>query len=59
MTHTFTCAMCRQTFESDRTEEEADAECLAVFGCTKETEPCNEVCDDCWGRIDPHQFEVA
>lgn len=43
----YTCAECGGEFESDWTEEEAQAERLALFGDVPE-EDMEQVCDDCF-----------
>ena len=47
---TFTCAMCKHTFESDWTEAEAQAEYESAFGAYAETDK-SAVCDDCYKKF--------
>lgn len=44
---TYTCAVCKGTFESDWTDEEADAEALEKF-TPEELKDRVVVCDDCY-----------
>lgn len=44
---TYTCAVCKNTFEEDWTEEEAIAELHETFG-NFSTDECAVVCDDCY-----------
>jgi len=52
MSEVFKCAMCGETFEKARTEEEALEELNELFGDTP-VEECEVVCDDCWQKIRP------
>lgn len=46
----FTCERCGETFESDWTDESANAEMLATFGeLPKEDQAV--VCDECYASI--------
>jgi hypothetical protein len=55
-THSFQCAHCRGTFESTRSDAEAQAESVANFGVrgdaprkdTPNEEGMARVCDDCY-----------
>ena len=49
MTDTFTCAICRETYEKARTDEEAADELLTEFPGF-EVQDCGVVCDDCWQK---------
>ncbi len=55
MSDTFTCALCRQTFNRVRSQEEAHAEAERLW--EKPVEEWDggyeEVCDDCYRKIDP------
>lgn len=55
----FTCDMCHGVFEKCRPEGEAEAECIEIFGSMPTGDNLATVCDDCWRKIDPRQFEVA
>ena len=52
MGHEFTCALCGETFEMGRDDEEARAEARATFGALPEEELA-VVCDECYHAIDP------
>ncbi len=43
----YTCEMCRGTFESDRSDEEALIEAQQKYGELLGDDPA-VVCDDCW-----------
>jgi hypothetical protein len=64
MTSTFTCTLCRETFEfvTDGTWTRADAtaEMESYFGAVPESE-WDVVCDACYERIDPadHPEQVS
>lgn len=45
----YTCANCRETFESDRSDAETNAEFTSVPEW--DGEPREVVCDDCWQQI--------
>lgn len=47
MEPTFTCTSCGGTFDKGRSDAEADAECLAVFGVTHRADDA-VLCDDCY-----------
>jgi hypothetical protein len=49
-TGSFTCARCRGRFTKGRTDEEAAAESLAIWG---QQDDLVEVCEDCWQVIRP------
>lgn len=51
MPDTFTCAVCRQTFEVAHSDEEALAEATALFGETLGDDPV-AVCDACYREMD-------
>ena len=53
MTHTFTCSICGETYESDRPEDETIAEMKANFGDDITKDECQVVCDDCYDKIKP------
>ncbi len=54
----YTCAMCRQTYTKEITDEEAMQETQQYFPETKQEE-CGVVCDDCWQRIRPDKGGLA
>ena len=47
----FTCRICKNTYESDWTEEEAAAEFLVEFGYVPQGEDKNSVCDTCYEQV--------
>lgn len=50
MNDTFTCAMCKGTYEKGWSDEEAEAELGETFeGFTPDE--CEVVCDDCYKEI--------
>jgi hypothetical protein len=49
MSDTFTCAICRKTFDKLLTDEEATAQLGGEFPGFK-PEDCGVVCDDCLNR---------
>lgn len=50
MSNTFTCAICKQTFEKGLTDEEAESQLNEEFPGA-EPEECALVCDDCYNEI--------
>lgn len=46
----FQCAMCREVFEKGWTDEEAEAELVALWGNIPKEE-CGTVCDDCFRTL--------
>lgn len=59
MASEYTCALCGLVFESAWTDEAAMSETREVFGTETRQEDCDVVCDDCFKKIDPRQFEVV
>ena len=55
MAETYTCAACRETFDKDWTDEEAEAEFKRDFPGIKDTER-DLVCDECYNRIMSKSF---
>jgi uncharacterized protein with PIN domain len=59
---TYTCAMCKETFEKGVSDEEAIAEMESHFGKVP-IEELAVVCNDCYKLIDPathpHEVETA
>lgn len=51
MPETYTCAVCRGTFEKGWSEEEAQAELKQDFNVP--VEQCDIVCDDCYKEMFP------
>ena len=47
---TYQCHVCKETFEEDWTEEEAEKELQENFPGFKKEE-CEVVCDDCYERF--------
>lgn len=47
---TYTCAVCKESFISGWSEEEAMAELKANFGDIPK-EACDVVCDDCYKKM--------
>lgn len=47
----FTCEMCKGTFTSEWTEEEAREEAVERFGSLSDPETDARVCDDCYNLI--------
>lgn len=47
---TFICAVCKETYIKNRTDEEANKEAETIFGVanTSKNSECGVVCDDCW-----------
>ncbi len=57
----YTCEMCKGTFESGWSQEEKEAESLALWG-KREPATMGVVCDDCFNKLKekfPEQFTVA
>jgi hypothetical protein len=52
MAETYKCAMCGNVCEKTVSDEDALAECEAIFGDVSEEELAI-VCDDCWQIIKP------
>lgn len=50
MSNTFTCAVCRETFEKGWSDEEAREELGETFP-DFEPQDCELVCDDCYKRM--------
>ena len=48
--NTFTCDNCHQTFDKERTDEEALAESQKIFGVVPEEEQTT-VCDECYNEM--------
>lgn len=48
----YTCAVCKGEFESNWTEEEANAEKERDFGAVP-LDQCDVVCDECYKQISP------
>lgn len=46
----FTCASCGETFEKVRSDEEAHAEAVEIFGEDELSDGIEVVCDDCWQK---------
>jgi hypothetical protein len=59
MSHHYTCARCGDTFESERSDEEAHAEAVRNFGMrgdapqhqTPGGEGMSVICDDCYRKF--------
>ena len=51
MGKTYTCWMCKGTFESTWSEEEAQAEMKETFGENMTTDRCHQVCSDCYDSL--------
>ena len=51
MGKTYTCWMCKGTFESTWSEEEAQAEMRETFGKDMTTDKCHQVCEDCYDKL--------
>jgi DNA-directed RNA polymerase subunit RPC12/RpoP len=47
----YTCAVCDEEFESERSNEEAKAESEAIWGEKPSDETHDVVCDDCFKRL--------
>jgi hypothetical protein len=52
----FTCVICNQTYEKEQSDEEANQECLELFGVTPADCDCDYVCDDCFQLIRPDKI---
>jgi len=50
MSNTYTCAMCKRTFNKGWTESEAEKELANNFPGF-ETDDCDLVCDDCYKEL--------
>jgi len=52
----FECDMCHETFPTEWTKEEANAEALERFGVedAADNPDMARVCDDCWAEIATH-----
>jgi hypothetical protein len=50
---TYTCAVCKGTFQSGWTEEEAKAECIKDFGALPPEEHRAVLCEDCYQKVRP------
>jgi hypothetical protein len=57
MAGTFKCAMCGGVFDKAWSDEESMKETHEVFGASVKQEDCDVICDDCFKKIDPRQFD--
>ncbi len=55
---TFKCELCHGVFDKCWSDEESMAETKKLFGDVS-MEECGVVCDYCFKKIDPRQFEVV
>ena len=51
MSHEYTCDICKGTFTSGWSKEEASAESEKEFGVEVTEETHGEVCDDCYKKF--------
>ena len=58
MSETYTCAMCKREFETDRPESESIDELHQQFGEDISPTDCDVVCDGCWEKIRPDRNEA-